>query len=459
MHAWANGRHYENASTLVAGGAAGVVAAVSLLMVPAFGDGPITTELGVLRLHLNSDGDRVVFDPTAPGNDQPQELTGGTNCKFTSTGASLVSFAASGLPANKNPFPGLKDHRIGVGQTGEGTGEPCARINKDRTQALTLSLTGALDGRAVNYAEIDLGFKFNGSATLELRRGGATGTLVGSPVTVPCSGASDCGPDSGGDDNERVILWLDPADDPGAGDWQAFPITGPFDTIVIKPSADVPPAKGVVSLEGGFNGSPRGPMGDDLGIDDTLLRVVDAFDGEIDCTENEILIEGENATFSVTRGFDTNGECKGPTDGLLFDFSAGTEGNELFVDFITEPVDADPDTVAQFLEVITWQFDSPPDVPGGDDQHRTLSYDDHVNAGKRVMPWCLEDPRDENGNLPVGTVSDPVDTTQYLPTGHTSCLIQSGSRVTGLGDIFDFLPGTFIKVDVVYNIGDGKRYT
>jgi hypothetical protein len=435
-------------------GAAGVVVAVSLLMVPALGDGPITTELGVLRLHLDSDGDSVTFDPIAPGSNQVQTLTA-PNCKLTSTGASLVSFAGSATQANKNPFPGLKDHRIGVGQTGEGNGEPCARINKDLGQALKVSLTGALDGQEVNYAEIDLGFKFNGSATLELRHAGA---LV-STINVPCSGASDCGPDSGGSDNERVILWLDPADNPGPGHWQAFQIAGVFDTISIKPGNSVEAAKGVVSLEGGFDGSPAGPLGVSLGTDDTVFGLVESFDGEIDCTENEILIEGEDATFSITRGFDIDGECKGPTDGLLFNFEAGTEGNELFVDFITEPVDAIPGTVAQFLEVITWEFDSPPNVPGGDDQHRTLSYDDHVNAGKRVMPWCLEDPRDEDGNLPIGTVAVPVDPSDYLPAGHTSCLIESGSRVTGLGDILNYLPGTFIKVDVVYNIGDGKRYT
>ncbi|HJQ95292.1 MAG TPA: hypothetical protein VJ935_06230, partial [Acidimicrobiia bacterium] len=311
-------------------GAAGVVAAVSLLMVPAFGDSPVIEELGVLRLHLDSDGDRVTLDPT-----QVQTLSAGTNCKLTSTGASLVSFAASATQANKNPFPGLRDHRIGVGQTGEGAGEPCSRIDKKDGQVLTLSLTGALGGTAVNYAEIDLGFKFNGSATLELRRGPA---LVGT-ILVPCSGASDCGPDSGASDNERVILWVDPADDPGPGHWQAFHVTEPFDTISIKPSASVEMAKGVVSLEGGFNGSPAGPLGVELETDDTLFRVVEAFDGVLDCAENEILIEGENATFSVTRGFDTNGGCKGPTDGLLFNFDAGTDGDELFVDFITEPVD------------------------------------------------------------------------------------------------------------------------
>ncbi len=41
-------------------------------------------------------------------------------------------------------------------------------------------------------------------------------------MNVPCNGASDCGPDSGGSDNERVILWLDPDDNPGTGLWQPF---------------------------------------------------------------------------------------------------------------------------------------------------------------------------------------------------------------------------------------------
>ena len=90
----------------------------------------------------------------------------------------------------------------------------------------------------------------------------------------------------------------------------------------------------------GVGAAVRWPVGARLGVeletDDTLFRVVEAFDGVLDCTENEILIEGEDATFNVTRGLDTNGLCKGPEDGLLFNFQAGTEGNELFVDFITD---------------------------------------------------------------------------------------------------------------------------
>jgi hypothetical protein len=294
-----------------------------------------------------------------------------------------------------------------------------------------------LNGQSIGYAEIDLGFKFNGSAVLELKKGG---TLVDT-VTVPCSSASDCGPDSGGSDNRRVILWLGPADNPGTGAWHAEQIAGTFDTIVIKSGASS--SKGVVSLEGGFNGAPAGPVGAALGTTDTLFVLVQPFDGEIDCGETEALDEGGDATQEITRGFDTNGGCKGPADGLLFNFESGVDGDELFVDFIVEPVDGNPATVAQFLEVITWNFDSPPSVPG-EDQNKTLSYDDHVGAGKRVMPWCLKDPR-VSGSLPA-----PVNPATILPSGHTSCLVETTSRVTILGD--------FVKIDVVYNVGDGKRW-
>jgi hypothetical protein len=175
-----------------------------------------------------------------------------------------------------------------------------------------------------------------------------------------------------------------------------------------------------------------------------LFKLVEAFDGEIDCGETELLDEGGDATLEITRGSDTDGGCKGPEAGLLFNFESGVEGDELFVDFITE--EATGESLAQFLEVITWNFDSPPNVDGGDPQHRTLSYDDHIGAGKRVMPWCLADPRDGGGGLPAGTV-DPSD---YLPGDHTSCLIESDSHVTILGD--------FVITDVVYNVADGKRW-
>jgi hypothetical protein len=420
-----------------AAGIVGLIVAVSLFVIPALGEDTVNGDIGTLRLHMANDGDRLVYDPVAAGPDLTQTLNQ-SNCKLSSSGASLVAFGASSSHSSKKPFPGLKDHRIGVGQNGEGTGEPCARINGDLGQKLTLSLTGSLAGQDIGYAEVDLGFKFNGSAVLQLKKGSA---LVGT-VTVPCSSASDCGPDSGGSDNRRVILWVDPADNPGAGNWHGAQVPGVFDTVIIKPASSS--SKGVVSLEAGFNGSPAGPVGAALGTVDTLFKLVEPFDGEIDCGETEPLDEGGDATLDITRGLDTNGGCKGPADGLLFNFESGVEGNELFVDFSAEAVDADPATVAQFLEVITWNFDSPPDVPGGEDQHKTLSYDDPGGPGKQVMPWCLKDPR-VGGSLPA-----PVNTATILPIGHTSCLIESTSHVTILGD--------FVATDVVYNVADGKRW-
>ena len=219
----------------------------------------------------------------------------------------------------------------------------------------------------------------------------------------------------------------------------------------------MPPEKGVVSLEGGSNGSLPGPKADDFATDDdTIFRVVDAFDGEITCGQTETL-EGGDVTLTITRGDDTDGGCKGFAERLLYNFEAGTEGTELFVDFVTEPVVAEPDAVAQFLEVITWRFEDPPNVDAEppQPQHRTLFYDDHLTEteNKRVMPWCLADPRVDGSNaLPAGNPAD------YVPLGHTSCLISSSSRVTGFLD-FGIEPGTFIKVDTVYNFGDGKRWT
>jgi hypothetical protein len=36
-------------------------------------------------------------------------------------------------------------------------------------------------------------------------------------------------------------------------------------------------------------------------------------------------------------------------------------------------------------------------------------------------------------------------------------LIESQSYVTGLMDILDHPMGTFLEVDTIYNVGDGKR--
>jgi hypothetical protein len=410
--------------------------AVSLFVIPAVGEDTVFGDAGTLRLQMNdTDLDRLVYDPLASGEPDLTQALSQTNCRL-STDNSLMSFVGSSSFPIKKPAAGLRDHRIGVVQLLE-QHELCARIDGIIGQKLTLGLSGALAEREIGYAEIDLGFKHNGSAILELRNGGPSGAVVGT-VTVTCSGpAPDCGPDSGGDDNRRVILWIDPEDNPGAGQWQAFQVAGVFDTIVIKPGSKS--LKSSISLEAGFYGSPAGPLGTALGTGDTLFKIVEPFDGEIDC-EATVTLGGGAATQQITRGSNTDGGCDGAKGPLAFNFESGVEGDELFVDFMIQPTG--DGTMAQFLEVITWNFPSPP----ASGQHRTLFYDDPDPEGaeRREMPWCVVDPRVEGG-LPPGTPA-----TNPLPAGHTSCLIESNSRVT--------TSGTFVSVDVVYNVADGRRW-
>ncbi len=403
-------------------GAAGVAAAVTLLVLPALGQNPIVAETGELRLEMDSNPDRFVLVDSA-GVEQNEQLLTASSCKLNTAAVTgpLVILDGSG---SKNPFEGLKDDRLGVGQTGEGTGEKCGQINRDKSQSLTLSLTGDLEGQSIGYAELNLEFKFDGDVILET-------SLAGDPVdTIPvdCNDASDCGPDSGGNDNKLVILTFTSADP------NVPSITGVFDTIVIKPGDDSP--NGAISLEG-----------------DTLFRLVEAFDGEIACGESEPPLGGGNATFNVTRGFDTDGGCKGIDGQLLYTFDSGPDGLELLVDFDTESSFPSTGSVAQFVEVITWEFVSPPAAPL---QHRILSYDDPPlgdgpdTVGKQPMPWCKKDPRVGNPEVNGGLPSGPVVSSDYLPGAHTSCLIVVNSQVN--------LDGTFTTVHTIYNIGDGKRW-
>ena len=242
-------------------GVAGVVAAVSLLVVPALGEGPVLGEVGVLHLQMDANGDKFLYNPADSETNLEQTLTA-TNCKLASSGASLVKVVGSGSFPIKKPFAGLRDHRLGVVQFLEHS-DLCARIDGIVGQRLTLSLTGDLAAESdIGYAEIDLGFKHNGSAILELRDGGTTGAVV-STVTVTCNSAANCGPDSGGDNNRRVILWINTEDNPGTGLWHSAQVAGVFDTIVIKPGSNS--IKSSISLEAGFHGSPAGPLGTELG--------------------------------------------------------------------------------------------------------------------------------------------------------------------------------------------------
>lgn len=381
----------------------GIAVMGSLIVVPAIGQEPVTSDAGLLRLHLGADGDRFDFDPSDSSANLVQTLSQ-SNCRLSSGGDVLVSVVGDGTQTSKRPYAGLKDHRIGVGQNGEGNGEPCARINKDLGQRLTLSLTGDLAGSAIDYAEIDLGFKFNGNALLTLSIGGA----FVDQVNVLCSGVSDCGPDSGADDNERVILHL--ADEtPSCEHCQSFPINGVFDTIVIEPGSVSP--SGSVSLEGGFNGSPAGPSG----TTDTIFNVVEFFDGELNCGDNAT----ETSTDGTIVGSINRLENTNDVDCVVKPFNLNVDDTTEVITFAPEPVAGQAAAYQAFLTFAPEPKANPADTG-------TLEYDQETGLGFQAMLWCEADPY-------VGT--EGVDLSinpDVIPSGHTWCIVSETTTIHSL---------------------------
>jgi hypothetical protein len=240
------------------------------------------TEGGVLALQLGAQ-DRFGFRPPDavgyPAFSGQQSITISSGCKMA-PGApdELVTFDATTVPTNRNPFAGFGSDAIGVGQNGEGNGSPCSRFDKPPGQTLTMSLGSALGDKLIDYAEIDLELKF--SATVRIT-GLVDGTPVGTPETYSSVG-SDSGPDSGDGDNYRI----------------RFPRSGK--TLVNQLKFEIATSGGA-SLEGGADGTavcdPTDPdecgdpttgdpvnfsLGQTLGTKDSLFHLVEA-DGILDC--------------------------------------------------------------------------------------------------------------------------------------------------------------------------------
>jgi hypothetical protein len=384
--------------------AALIAVALVVVVAPAFGTDRVTVDIGVLHLHLDADGDSLRFDPTSGAPSLNQGLGVAGQCRLTSSGPdSLVTFSATSANPTRNPYPGLKDHRIGVGQTGEGNGEPCARINKDLGQVLTMQLTGALAGnRVVTYAEIVLGFKFNGEARLGLYLDGA---LV-QTVTIPCSG-SDCGPDSGAADNKRVILDHDPSTAPNApAGWPADSAfqTPLFDEIRLEANT---PSNGAVSLEDGLAGTARGPLGTDLNTSDSLFVIAEVFDGEIDC--GDTVSETQGAVVGViTRFENTDGGVCTPKP-----YDLDVVGDT--VSFIAPGTQS-----GAFEAVITFSPDPAKNTLNQVEQG--IEYDPENDGTFVPMLWCEGDPF---LNPPTPGSLDP----SVVPEGETACIVSSTTEV------------------------------
>lgn len=374
-------------TTLVVAALAAASMAVTSLALGQTGE--VTVEQGVVRLHLGDndhapDRDYFRFDAGnamsgyTPGAEQDISTTNG--CRLDETGPVMALSSNAG-------HVGFKDDTIGVRINGS-QGVPCGQVN-DLTERLSISLGPDLDEMAIDYAEIDLGAKFDVTIEFDLY---LDGSFVGSPDPVVCIG-SDCGPDSKDRDNVRKII-------------EGFT----FDTIEMRVSESTPSA--AFSLEGGADLTVPGPLGTTLGTNDTLFRVVRTYDGQIDCGDTISDGDGMTTPFaSFTRYENTDGSTC-----LLkpYDF-------ETVFDNGVEEVRFDPDDDTQpaaYSGVLTFLPEdgtAPFSIDG-------LEYDPEGDGTFILMQWC-DEPLvvDSGGNV----TSDP------LPPGETWCILSTTSVTLG----------------------------
>ena len=348
----------------------------------------VTLEQGILRLHLGDDDhlpdrDYARFDAgtaaTGYTAGPEQDISTTSGCKIAESGPVMALSSNAG-------HVGLKSDAIGV-RIGGSQGVPCSQVNGVAEQ-LTVALGPELDGSAIDYAEIDLGAKFDVTIEFDLY---LDGVPVGSPAPVVCAG-SDCGPDSKDRDNVRKII-------------DGFV----FDAITMRVSPTTPSA--AFSLEGGADGTVAGPVGASLGTADTLFRVVRTYDGQLNCGDTISLGDGMTVPkASFTRYNNTDGS---PCLLKPYDF-------EVIFDAGQEEVRFDPDgpQPAAYSGQLTFL----PEVGTAPFTIDGLEYDADGDGVYALMQWCTEPLAvDGSGNV----TSDP------LPPGETWCILAANSVTLG----------------------------
>lgn len=305
---------------------------------------------GILRLHFGAQ-DYFRFVP-ADGGDPTQTNVSGSSCKASLTPvapstANLVALSPTPSTASVGFQP--KVDSLGIKTAAEGGGTSCSQVN-GTSQALTISLAGVLADKVADLAELDIEFKFNAKVKAEMFLDGSS---VGTQV-FDCL-HSDCGPDSGGSDNYRLL------------------ITG-FLFDAIKLSVDPSTPAGAFSLEGGADGGPIGPVGETLPDNkgDSIFRISGA-DGILDCNQTAPTETGGpgEPDATLTRGDNTDASgCQK----ILYTLETSSDSDSQDVVFIK---DLSQQPKASFVIEIDWdaqpesyplaavQVDETPDTPEG----------------------------------------------------------------------------------------------
>ena len=372
---------------------------------------------GVLRLRLGAT-DQWKFQPTAGSStaEEAQAISPGTGCGLT---AASLSGSLAKLTAT-NGSVGFVSDSLGVRGPGEGTGQPCGRI--DGSQTLTLELgsrfTNPTSGpkRAMDFAEIDIEAKFNAAFRI-------TGTLGSTSKTETYDTmGSDSGPDSGDLDNYRI----------------RFPKTGK--SLFTKLTFSV--ISGGISVEGGADGTPpcdaadspectpAGSLGQALGgTTDSLFHLVQ-YDRTLNCGETETQPGGTTAPSNTLERLPNDG---GPAcDAVAIDLDASIEGSEQLVSLRKDL----GDQVAQFFWTVTW---TPEDTTL---PVKVTQFD--FGSGYQPIQWCLADggdtgtfpdrPPTANPNDPSTAVDPWCLTSQHSDLGSSSGKLTVKETYFGVGD-------------------------
>lgn len=367
---------------------------------------------GVLRLRLGPT-DHFKWQPTA-GSDTDavtQSISPSGSCGLTPTSGALVGLSATGGSV------GFVSDGIGVKGRGEGSGQPCGRVDADQT--LSLELGTGLTNKAVDFAELDIEGKFDAAFTIQASLGGSP---VGS-ASYATTGA-DSGPDSGDGDNFRV----------------RFPKTGTllFDKLTFSVTS------GAISLEGGADGTEpcdstlaseclaSGSLGETIDggspTTDSLFHLV-KFDGLLDCNDpavNEPSGAADEPSITLVRLDNIGGASCTP---IPYDLETLTGQVDILKDLLGQK--------AQFRAVITW--------PAREEtyplQASTIDYDGPGGDDPVQLEWCLADgTRDFNGD----EEPDDPDGFPDPPAGHFYCLEKQEATdglTTGLVTVTETLYG------------------
>lgn len=256
------------------------VAALAAVVIPATlaagshqGSGGASGAPSYIFLEMGKN-DRVTFEG------QTQSIsTRNNNC-------TVVTFGSPQLLV-LTPFGGVLGHTkdaLGVQSPGDGNGEPCSRVDSSKGEAISVRLGSALTGQLMSAVDVDLELKSNATVEVTYLH---EGVEVASDTFDPTD-ASDDGPDSGDGDNYRY------AHRPMDGESPAL-----FDEVKFTPIS------GILSMEGGSDGTDQGSLASN---NFSQFEVVQSYDGEITCGDNEPIGEGGLTSGVVTMHSEDEGE-------------------------------------------------------------------------------------------------------------------------------------------------------